>query len=334
MSNLEPVPDELKHIQPYIQRGHEVVRADPIVSYFCKYYAAQLSIAKQGSSPSAQSYLLNLLDTLETEKAQLQGSDAMTDDTTACAHCTQFALRIFAKADTEDREGRATKATARNFIVSSQFMQVVAAFGELDEGVKEKIRYAKWRAAEILKAMREGREPVPPSGESEGDVMGWPSPPQGQSPSQLGQQGPPSQLGPQGLQSPQIQQGPLSQPGQPQWPDTSYQTSQPQAPSFTPSHHTPDILPSVPHTNLHSSGAPNQASISREMSHGAATFIPVPAASLPAANDTGDFVLDPGDAKIAQKHARWAISALEYDDVNTAIDNLQKAIQVLRPYKS
>ncbi|KAJ2497684.1 hypothetical protein GGH96_004923 [Coemansia sp. RSA 1972] len=316
MSSLEPIPDELKHIQPFIQRGQEIARADPVVSYFCKYYAAQLSIAKQGTSPSTQAYLLSLLDTLETEKAQLQGADGMSDDTTACAHCTQFALRIFAKADTEDREGKATKATARNFIVSSQFMQVVAAFGEMDEGVKEKMRYAKWRAAEILKAMREGREVVPPSGEVQ-SVEGWPSPPQGQSPQIL-----------QGPQSPQIQQGPQSQP---QWPDTSYHSSpQPPAP-YTPSHHTPDILPSVPHTNLHTTSA-NHASISREMSMGAATFIPVPAASLPVVNDV-DLVLDPGDAKMAQKHARWAISALEYDDVNTAIDNLQKAIQVLRPYK-
>ncbi|KAJ2152891.1 hypothetical protein IW139_005962, partial [Coemansia sp. RSA 353] len=263
MSSLEPVPDELKHIQPFIQRGQEVARADPIVSYFCKYYAAQLSIAKQGTSPATQSYLLNLLDTLETEKAQLQGSESMSDDTTACAHCTQFALRIFAKADTEDREGKASKATARNFIVSSQFMQVVAAFGELDDGIKEKMRYAKWRAAEILKAMREGREVVPPSGEADvevqGGVMGWPSPPQGQSPQiQQGPQGPQIQQGSQLQQGPQSQQGPPSQLGQPQWPDTSYHSSpQPQAPphSYTPSHHTPDILPSVPHTNLHTTSA-------------------------------------------------------------------------------
>ncbi|KAJ2127854.1 hypothetical protein IW136_006268, partial [Coemansia sp. RSA 678] len=325
MSSLEPVPDELKHIQPFIQRGQEVARADPIVSYFCKYYAAQLSIAKQGTSPATQSYLLNLLDTLETEKAQLQGSESMSDDTTACAHCTQFALRIFAKADTEDREGKASKATARNFIVSSQFMQVVAAFGELDDGIKEKMRYAKWRAAEILKAMREGREVVPPSGEADmevqGGVMGWPSPPQGQSPQ--------IQQIPQVQQGPQSQQGLPSQLGQPQWPDTSYHSSpQPQAPphSYTPSHHAPDILPSVPHTNLHTTST-NHVSISREMSMGAATFIPVPAASLPVVNNSEDFVLDPGDAKLAQKHARWAISALEYDDVNTAIENLQKAIQ-------
>ncbi|KAJ2489569.1 hypothetical protein GGI11_009256, partial [Coemansia sp. RSA 2049] len=59
---------------------------------------------------------------------------------------------------------RATRTTARNFIVASQFLQIVAAFGPLPDDVAEKIRYAKWRAAEILRAIREGRQPSAPSG--------------------------------------------------------------------------------------------------------------------------------------------------------------------------
>jgi hypothetical protein len=35
----------------------------------------------------------------------------------------------------------------------------------------------------------------------------------------------------------------------------------------------------------------------------------------------------------AQKHARFAISALQYDDINNAIENLQKALALISPYK-
>ncbi|KAJ1674161.1 hypothetical protein EV182_003836, partial [Spiromyces aspiralis] len=43
-----------------------------------------------------------------------------------------------------------------------------------------------------------------------------------------------------------------------------------------------------------------------------------------------DLFLDPDVVKQAQKHARWAISALEYDDIKTAIENLERAIHALK----
>ncbi|OMH78413.1 hypothetical protein AX774_g8201 [Zancudomyces culisetae] len=44
-------------------------------------------------------------------------------------------------------------------------------------------------------------------------------------------------------------------------------------------------------------------------------------------------VLDLSASKSAAKHARWAISALDYDDVETAIKNLELAINTLLPYR-
>lgn len=44
--------------------------------------------------------------------------------------------------------------------------------------------------------------------------------------------------------------------------------------------------------------------------------------------------LDTRIAERAQKHARFAISALQYDDVETAIDNLKKALELLENNKS
>ncbi len=44
------------------------------------------------------------------------------------------------------------------------------------------------------------------------------------------------------------------------------------------------------------------------------------------------FAVDYKVVKDAQKLAKHAISALQYDDVGTAIENLEKALGVLRPF--
>jgi len=74
-----------------------------------------------------------------------------------------LALNSFKKADDEDRSGNATKKTARTFHASSTFFEVLQCFGDLDEDIEKKIKYAKWKAADIMKAIREGRAPVPGS---------------------------------------------------------------------------------------------------------------------------------------------------------------------------
>ncbi|KAJ2808602.1 hypothetical protein H4R20_000785 [Coemansia guatemalensis] len=399
MAEPMSVPEELRHIQPYIQRSQELGKFDPVVSYFCKYYAARQAITQENNSESAQSFLLHLLDELEHEKAQLQGNESMRDDAAASEHCTSFGLRVFSGADREDREGIATKETAKNFVVASQLLQILAAFGEIPEKIANIVKYSKWRAVVILRAIREGRQPEPPeeteklteqnqelSGQEvqqpeqrqeapQNDFASWPSPPpqpsaaavqyQEQSPQQhqtsyqpISSPQPPMQPGasippPQGpiLPPPQHTAQPPQMYGPPPQAFSSpppqhsasplnypnHQQQQPIAPNGGPQQHM-DPLPSVPPNRVYT-GTPSSATSTPDPRRpGAATFIPVPAANLPPVNapDSGssELMLDPTDAKAAQKHARWAISALEYDDVNTAIENLQKAINVLRPYSN
>ncbi|KAJ2694535.1 hypothetical protein GGH99_000635 [Coemansia sp. RSA 1285] len=416
MADLKNLPDELRDLAPYLQRAHEVAKVDPVVSYFSKYYAVRVGITGGGSSSGSggdrtstkesQAYLAGLMDQLEDEKKRLGADESMRDDGAASRHCATFALRVFAKADTEDREMRATRTTARNFIVASQFLQIVAAFGPLPDDVAEKIRYAKWRAAEILRAIREGRQPSAPSGAAAAAAAG--SVAQGDGPAAAAAaggpvdgDGAPSLRGsaPAALVSPgsggnadeMIMGWPggyptVASPGaggsgfHPQQP--AYHHNQhmfQQQPSSTPPPPPPpqqmqmsaapsdSVLPSVPHLSphphphpAHGGGYPpaNNTSGGANPAHshahpgapaaaapaGVAAFIPVPAASLPSAmtnagsgraEDSADDAgcLDPTAVKSAQKHARWAISALEYDDVETSIENLQKAIRILAPFR-
>ncbi|KAH9997739.1 hypothetical protein BJV74DRAFT_250301 [Russula compacta] len=50
---LPPIPPDLKSITPYLQRAHETSTQDPIISYWCAYYAAQVGISfKAVSTPN------------------------------------------------------------------------------------------------------------------------------------------------------------------------------------------------------------------------------------------------------------------------------------------
>jgi len=86
--------------------------------------------------------------------------------------CHSFAMKVFDKADKEDRGGAeggsVGKRTAKMFYVAASFLDVLKQFGEeagRDEAAateeEKKSFYAKWKATDILKAIKEGREPTP-----------------------------------------------------------------------------------------------------------------------------------------------------------------------------
>lgn len=51
----------------------------------------------------------------------------------------------------------------QTFFIAATFFDVLEQFGPLDSDLVEKRKYSKWRAAEILKALKEGRAPSVPS---------------------------------------------------------------------------------------------------------------------------------------------------------------------------
>lgn len=57
------LPDELKLIQPWLQRSKEIGEKEPIVSYFIKYYALQQALAL--ASFTSKPFLFTLMDELE-----------------------------------------------------------------------------------------------------------------------------------------------------------------------------------------------------------------------------------------------------------------------------
>ena len=168
------IPPELKKITPFIKRAEELDKDNTapesrLVAYYLRQYAVQLGIPLiAGASPEAKTCLGTILGDLEKEKPKM---DNFTRDEAAFL-CRKFAMTVFNKADNEDRAGLAGKGTAKTFYAAQSFLQMLEQFATTnnEEGDEEneqraedkkRILYCKWKATEILKAIKEGREPTP-----------------------------------------------------------------------------------------------------------------------------------------------------------------------------
>lgn len=152
-------PPSLKPIGKFMARAREVEREHPIIAYYCSFHALNLSIQlRDKSDPAAMRFVTGLLEKCEQIKKSIPPD---TQETPHRAIVETFALKVFDRADDEDRADRATKTTARTFYAAMCFLEVCSVFGPLPTDLDERLRYAKWKAADITKALREGRRPVP-----------------------------------------------------------------------------------------------------------------------------------------------------------------------------
>lgn len=162
------VPPELKKIIPFVRRAEELDKdktspESRLVAYYCRQYAVHIGIPLSSSSPGAKTCLGHLLGNLEQEKPSM---DNFTRDEAAFL-CRKFANAVFDKADIDDRNGNADKNTAKAFYAAASFLQILEQFSDDSDTSEEvaedkrRILYAKWKATEILKAIKEGRDPTP-----------------------------------------------------------------------------------------------------------------------------------------------------------------------------
>lgn len=161
------IPPELKKLTPYVRRAEELDKdkanaESRLVAYYSRQYAVHVGI-DLATSAAGKTCLGELLSALEKEKAAM---DCFTRDE-AKFLCRKFADKIFDKADLEDRMGEATKDTAKTFYAAASFLEILNQFYKNDDEseeiveIKKRAVYGKWKATEILKAIKEGRQPTP-----------------------------------------------------------------------------------------------------------------------------------------------------------------------------
>ncbi|KAL3640008.1 hypothetical protein CASFOL_012010 [Castilleja foliolosa] len=152
-----------KLLLPYLQRADELQKHEPLVAYYCRLYAMErgLKIPQKERTKMTNSLLISLINQLEKDKKSLV---LAPDDH---LHVEGFASNVFSKADKQDRAGRADLNTAKTFYAASIFFEILSQFGEVQPDLEQKQKYAIWKAADIRKALKEGKKPVP--GPPDGD---------------------------------------------------------------------------------------------------------------------------------------------------------------------
>ena len=178
------VPPTLKKIVVFLRRAeeldHDKAPESRVVAYNCRQYAVLTGIPLAGSDAAAKSCLSKLLDELEKEKnAMLSFSKAEH-----LAICRQVANRVFDKADGEDRAGLADKGTAKTFYAAGTFYEILQQFHdnqkdcnedkitEQEDEEEQKRLYCKWKATDILNAIKEGRKPISGGYQQQDDESG------------------------------------------------------------------------------------------------------------------------------------------------------------------
>ncbi|KAG9347536.1 hypothetical protein JZ751_005104 [Albula glossodonta] len=296
------LPPQLKSIQHHLRTAQEHDKRDPVVAYYCRLYAMQTGMKLDSKTPECRKFLVKLMDQLETMKKELSENESISQEVVGNAHIENYALKMFLYADNEDRSGRFHKNMIKSFYTASLLLEVLSVFGELSEENIQHRKYARWKATYIHNCLKNGETPqagpIGMEGEAYDDEFGA----EGGGPSSLPYQSPPSYQ----------PAGPGEGTGS--MPHTNFNNIQIPPGAHAPAN-TPAEVPAPTGDPIKPVAAPRSA--------------PAVDPSLLNANQESDIRLTPEDFTRAQKYCKYAGSALQYEDVSTAIQNLQKALKLL-----
>jgi vacuolar protein sorting-associated protein VTA1 len=154
------LPVSIKHIRPYLMRAGELQAAYPLVSYYCKLFALQQAVdSRDKSDPAAVTFVKNLLTDVETQCKTITGTR-----TEHRAQVEAAALDLFDGAAAKYRAGNANSGTAMRFFAAKCVIDV-SSFVD-DQPLTEFLGSYRMRAvryaANIRSDLRENRIPDPP----------------------------------------------------------------------------------------------------------------------------------------------------------------------------
>ncbi|KAK5658966.1 hypothetical protein OQA88_1784 [Cercophora sp. LCS_1] len=161
----DAIPAFLRQADPNIykcaSKAAQLQSVKPIVSYWCEYWVVNQILARQlhTKDEDVLRYTTHLMDKLEQTKTEYAHEDAIIDDTAGQAYVEQFAQETLDRAERVVKANKVTQQTAVTFDAAATFFQLVNIWGTPDEETQQKIKYAKWNAARIAKALREGADP-------------------------------------------------------------------------------------------------------------------------------------------------------------------------------
>ncbi|KAJ5601112.1 Vacuolar protein sorting-associate Vta1 N-terminal [Penicillium lagena] len=406
MASNIPVALKSADIGRFALRAAQIERVKPVVAYWCNFHIVNQIIERglHNSDDEIKLYTTNLVEKLEQFKSENPDNDTLTDNVAAHAFVEQFGLEVFNRAEAAMTANKVTKQTADTFQAAATFLELCQIWGEPDAEMAGRIKFAKYHAVRIVKAIKAGEDPnesnpapreeteeavtAPEVQEFDELVAEQASKPRQPSVEEIPDES--DRLGPHlarqsaldeslhpsrassiprqpaastTASEPDIPSVPLNAPGShPQATDepSGGELELPSTPGNIGNSSTLPQLPDTPGSGAHdttvhprnafqsfpppSAGppttAPDPASFYDPSS--ASAHIPPPAAPQPpaaplstrappaaASSTRPSHGVDDQSISLAQKHARWAVSALTFDDVDTAVKELRNSLKCL-----
>jgi len=153
------IPAAVKAVGQYVKRAEEIEKdaTNPdgsVIAFWCRQWATERSIPYY-SEEGVSAFIGELMDTQERNKA------AAGDKSLGKSICENHAHLVFGRADADDRAGKGNKMTAKLFYNAASFLDILEQFEELkeDSDILNMRKYSKWKANDILQALKEGRTP-------------------------------------------------------------------------------------------------------------------------------------------------------------------------------
>ena len=157
------IPPALKaaDIARFAQRAGQVEKAKPVIAYWCNYWIVEQILTKQLHKADADcmSYTMTLMDKLEQTKSDFSDNDAIMDDLAGQAYIEQFGQETFQRADNAMKAKKASRQTADTFQAAATFLDLCQIWGPLDAETASKIKFAKYHALRIVKAIKANVDP-------------------------------------------------------------------------------------------------------------------------------------------------------------------------------
>ncbi|KAK5574589.1 hypothetical protein RB653_009842 [Dictyostelium firmibasis] len=168
--DIANLPPALKPIIPYLKQSQQLEKHDLLMAYYCRVHAIQMAMDIKQKLGAAGSFLsipiVKILDQGDSDKAKL---GSRLDEEDEAKYVEAFAMKAFSFADTQDRAGKANKATSTTFYSAFLFFNVLEQMVEVSEEVKLKKKYASWRSVDINTAIKNGVAPSPPPSIDQGE---------------------------------------------------------------------------------------------------------------------------------------------------------------------
>lgn len=142
-------------------RAEQLQNAEPIVAYWCDYWVLKQILSKglHTSSPDILEYSTKLMNRMEHTKDTRGTEPAIADDTEGQVYIEQFAQKRLDSAQNVVKANKVTATTANTFDAAATLFGLVNIWGAPETETIQKIKYAKWNATRILRAIKDGKDP-------------------------------------------------------------------------------------------------------------------------------------------------------------------------------